>query len=54
MPTALPRRATVASVQAGEPAPLYIGDARWMRHVVLVVRAAGGWLSVYDPRRATR
>lgn len=41
--------AIVASVAAGEPVPLYIGDHRWMQHIVLVVRAGGDQLSVYDP-----
>lgn len=41
--------AILDTVRAGEPVALYIGDQRWMQHIVLVVRAAGGWLSVYDP-----
>lgn len=41
--------AIVASVRAGEPVPLYIGDGRWMQHIVLVVRATHARLSVYDP-----
>lgn len=41
--------AIVASVRAGEPVPLYIGDHRWMQHIVLVVRADADGLSVYDP-----
>lgn len=41
--------AIVASVHGGEPVPLYVGDGRWMQHIVLVVRASGGSLSVYDP-----
>jgi hypothetical protein len=41
--------AIVASVRAGEPVPLYVGDGRWMQHIVLVVRSVGDRLSVYDP-----
>lgn len=41
--------AIVGSVRAGEPVPLYIGDGRWMQHIVLVVRATEDSLSVYDP-----
>jgi hypothetical protein len=41
--------AIVASVRAGEPVPLYVGDGRWMQHIVLVVQSVGDRLSVYDP-----
>lgn len=41
--------AIVASVRAGEPVPLYIGDHRWMQHIVLVVRVDGERIGVYDP-----
>ena len=41
--------AIVASVRAGEPVPLYIGDHRWMQHIVLVVRADDDQIGVYDP-----
>ncbi len=41
--------AIVASVRAGEPVPLYIGDHRWMQHIVLVVRADDDRIGVYDP-----
>ena len=42
--------AIVASVRAGEPVPLFIGDHRWMQHIVLVVRADDDdRIGVYDP-----
>ena len=41
--------AIVASVRAGEPVPLYIGDHRWMQHIVLVVGADDDQIGVYDP-----
>ena len=41
--------AIVASLRAGEPVPLYIGDHRWMQHIVLVVRADEDRMGVYDP-----
>lgn len=41
--------AVAAIAAAGTPVPLYIGDARWMQHIVLVVRADGTSLTVYDP-----
>ena len=39
----------VASVRAGEPVPLYVGDHRWMQHIVLVVRVDDDRIGVYDP-----
>jgi hypothetical protein len=37
------------AVQRGYPAPLYIGDAKSPRHIVLAVSAADESLTVYDP-----
>lgn len=38
-----------ASVTAGEPVLLYVGNGHWMQHIVLVVGAAADVLTVYDP-----
>jgi hypothetical protein len=38
---------------AGHPCPLYIGDRRLPRHVVLVVTAAAETLQVYNPAHGT-
>ncbi|WP_460800587.1 hypothetical protein [Nocardioides pacificus] len=41
----------VATLVAGAPAPLFVGNSRSPRHVVLVVGAEPGRLRCYDPAR---
>ena len=40
-----------AEVESGEPVLLFIGDRRWFKHTVLVVRATAEQLTVYEPTR---
>ena len=40
-----------AEVESGEPVLLFVGDRRWFKHTVLVVRATTEHLTVYEPTR---
>ena len=40
-----------AEVESGEPVLLFVGDRRWFKHTVLVVRATAEHLTVYEPTR---
>jgi hypothetical protein len=44
-----PARAYDALVHAGEPIVLFIGEASWMQHIVLVTQATPEELTIYDP-----
>lgn len=41
--------AITATVSGGEPVPLYVGDHRWMQHIVLAVGAEDRRLVAYNP-----
>ena len=39
----------VANLANGEPTPLYVGDHRWMQHIVLVIEADAQRLTAFNP-----
>ena len=45
----LPWPARGGNLANGEPTPLYVGDHRWMQHIVLVIEADAQRLTAFNP-----